>query len=53
MKPELKPETRKSKHEPDNWILDKTRTRFKPEKAKPEIPETRKIATRLSSNKYS
>ena len=52
MKPELKPETRKSKPKPENWILDETRTRSKPEKAEPEIPETRKIATRLSPNVY-
>ena len=52
MKPELKPETRKSKPKPENWILDETQTRSKPEKAEPEISETRKIATRLSTSRF-
>ena len=48
LKPEFKPETRKLKPEPENLSFAKTRTRPEPEKAEPEIPETRKIATRLS-----
>ena len=36
------------KPEHENSSFDKTRTRPEPEKAEPEIPETRKIATRLS-----
>ena len=48
VKPEMKPETRELKPEPEYSSFAKTRTRPEPEKAEPEIPETRKIATRLS-----